>query len=248
MELLLKEDCDFIIENGKLAAVDQRSFFVDKKGGILVITASDGACCVGNISQISGLNIYGGNYITSINGNNVCINGINISVRGKEVEIIGDVDKIIHNGQDIAIEKDTQKTEKKLKKNEYFSYSIDEIKFTSIKIEAAGSLLIKENNCVSDDKLMLIVSGSGDIKFKANEMRIKNLSISVAGSGDIAISKVIADYLNASIAGSGDIVIKKSSFDNSMLTVAGSGDIFFKNTIAKNITKNIVGSGDILGV
>ena len=126
-------------------------------------------------------------------------------------------------------------------------------------IQVKGSTLhigFKKNTKVSYDKLEVRVTspdlsgvslaGSGDFIF-ANGLKTENdLSISVAGSGDIKGQDISCSHMKVSIAGSGDINAQAITCNSLKTSVAGSGDIHIKNITATDVEASIAGSGTIV--
>lgn len=88
----------------------------------------------------------------------------------------------------------------------------------------------------------LSMAGSGDITSTV-KLKSRNMNISVAGSGDIAL-EVTSEKLRVSIAGSGDIKLSGRT-EHLDASVAGSGDISAFNLKANNVDASIAGSGDV---
>jgi hypothetical protein len=88
----------------------------------------------------------------------------------------------------------------------------------------------------------LSMAGSGDITSTV-KLKSRNMHISVAGSGDIAL-EVTSEKLRVSIAGSGDIKLSGRT-EHLDASVAGSGDISAFNLKANNVDASIAGSGDV---
>jgi hypothetical protein len=88
----------------------------------------------------------------------------------------------------------------------------------------------------------LSMAGSGDITSTV-KLKSRNMHISVAGSGDIAV-EVTSEKLRVSIAGSGDIKLSGRT-EHLDASVAGSGDISAFNLKANNVDASIAGSGDV---
>lgn len=126
-------------------------------------------------------------------------------------------------------------------------------------IQVKGSTLqigFKKNTKVSYEKLEIRVSspdlsgvslaGSGDFTF-VNGLKTENdLSISVAGSGDIKGQDISCDNMKVSIAGSGDINAQSITCNSLETSVAGSGDMAIKSITAANVEASIAGSGTIV--
>lgn len=88
------------------------------------------------------------------------------------------------------------------------------------------------------------IAGSGDFKCKST-MKTQKLVLSVAGSGDIDIKNIEAQFVSASIAGSGDIDAGLTKVEKTEASIAGSGDIDIKFSDCGHVEANISGSGDI---
>lgn len=108
-------------------------------------------------------------------------------------------------------------------------------------VSIAGSGDFKCNSTMKTQKLVLSVAGSGDIDI--NNIEAQFVSASISGSGDIdaGLSKVAKT--EASIAGSGDIEMKFSDCGHVEANLSGSGDIELSGDI-KSLSKNIIGSGE----
>lgn len=87
------------------------------------------------------------------------------------------------------------------------------------------------------------VAGSGDINLK-NGLKInENLTISIAGSGDIEGSNIQCNDLKISVAGSGDITTNNITCNNLKVTVSGSGDMVLRNVTSTATEASVAGSG-----
>lgn len=90
----------------------------------------------------------------------------------------------------------------------------------------------------------LSVQGSGNI-YAQKPLETHTLELYIAGSGDIQLSNVICDKIDATIAGSGDIVFNgKSTGREIEILVAGSGDVIASDFEAEVAYVKIAGSGD----
>ena len=252
MKIIFESDNDFSIGKGKLTALGDKSFVVEKQGNSIIISDDGMGSCNSNSQTIIG----NGNIVSrgrgnniSINNNTVCVNGFKIKVVGSSVIIDGDADEVIYNGQNIlngnfvAIDEP-----KEPKENEYTSYDLDAESIDSIEIKSSGSLYIRDNQCLCENNLAISIIGSGSITLNEVSHFVKNIATTIMGSGDINISKIQSDSLTASVMGSGDLEFKQSDFNNVSLSIMGSGDIDFKKCSANNVSKNIMGSGDISGI
>jgi len=88
----------------------------------------------------------------------------------------------------------------------------------------------------------LAVAGSGDIIAKGL-IESDGLSLSVTGSGDIHLSKLMADDLSVGIAGSGNVKIDGGSVDDFAVSIKGSGDLNAQSLEIDDANVKIAGSG-----
>lgn len=84
------------------------------------------------------------------------------------------------------------------------------------------------------------ISGSGDVRLPS-EVRLDNLSVSIAGSGDCVGG--VCSRLSAKIVGSGNI--QATVIDRASATVMGSGDIALVVSKHCRVSQSSMGSGDI---
>lgn len=85
------------------------------------------------------------------------------------------------------------------------------------------------------------LAGSGKIHTKGS-FRFDDLSLSLAGSGDISLAGS-GDDLNVSVAGSGDVDADDMACHNAEVSVAGSGGSKVK--VEKSLKISIAGSGSV---
>ena len=112
----------------------------------------------------------------------------------------------------------------------------------SVKLVGSGDIIVK-GKVVSDDKLNVVLSGSGDIDF--SEVDVKFANFELAGSGDITVGNIKSKQAKVSLAGSGDIKVGGIDSDGAQITLAGSGDIAVGGVKAANVTAAVAGSGDM---
>ena len=112
----------------------------------------------------------------------------------------------------------------------------------SIKLIGSGDIIVK-GKVISDDKLNVVLSGSGDIEFSKVDVKFANFSL--AGSGDIAVGNIKSKQAKVSLAGSGDIKVDGIASDGAQIILAGSGDIAVGNVKAAMVTATATGSGDM---
>lgn len=101
------------------------------------------------------------------------------------------------------------------------------------------SLIIRITVPQIDD---LSIAGSGTIIGENAFNNLGDLSISVAGSGDVKLSGT-ADKVSVSIAGSGDVDIQDLKAQNAKVSISGSGDC--KVDVSGALDVSIAGSGDV---
>lgn len=89
------------------------------------------------------------------------------------------------------------------------------------------------------------IAGSGGIYAKAG-LKVSNLDLSIAGSGDIVVESVEASGIKASIAGSGDIKVDGGKAATFNASISGSGSISAQALESGDASARIAGSGDCL--
>lgn len=86
------------------------------------------------------------------------------------------------------------------------------------------------------------VNGSGDIE--VSTLKSETINASVNGSGDLELKQVTANTVNASVNGSGDLTMSGTT-SSANYALNGSGDISCSPLKAKDVNANCSGSGDI---
>ena len=105
-----------------------------------------------------------------------------------------------------------------------------------LKLSIAGSGNITLD--VNTPDIEASIAGSGDISLTGET---KDAKIEIAGDGSYKAENLKSENVSVSIAGSGDV---KVFADNTLkVDIAGSGDIYYKGNAT--ITKSIAGSGTI---
>lgn len=110
------------------------------------------------------------------------------------------------------------------------------------RVDINGSADVYLKGMMKGSNLSLSIAGSGDIE--AENLQYTGISCSVKGSGDVELKNVKANAVKADVQGSGDVEIKGST-RQATLTVRGSGDISADKLIAADVVANVSGSGDI---
>lgn len=120
------------------------------------------------------------------------------------------------------------------------------IKVTSPKLRSVniiGSGDFTANGTIKTNELNLELAGSGDINIK--KVVTSKLNASVAGSGDIDIDNVSeCGNITLTVAGSGEIDAYLNNCKNVRCNVAGSGEIKVKGKVT-NYYSSVVGTGEI---
>lgn len=119
----------------------------------------------------------------------------------------------------------------------------------SASISGSGNIQVLAKSLNADD-VTLAVAGSGDLAVVADEAIIKNtLTSAVAGSGDVTVQSGNLEVYNltTAIAGSGDVTYsKKGSCQEQTIALAGSGDVAAGSIVCVNTEVSLIGSGDVL--
>ena len=114
---------------------------------------------------------------------------------------------------------------------------------TQIAMSGSGAIICK-SDIVTDGDVSVRLAGSGDIITEG--IKCANLQSSVVGSGDLRIARIEAVDVSVSVAGSGDWGATRIKADNLTIAVSGSGDVEIVNVdIDDLLTASIAGSGDI---
>lgn len=111
-----------------------------------------------------------------------------------------------------------------------------------ISVAGSGDIILKNGLQISDN-LTLKVAGSGDIK--GSSIKCNDLTASVAGSGDINADNINCNNLKVSVAGSGDLVLKNVTALDTHASVAGSGTATLQGS-TDTASYSVAGSGDLL--
>lgn len=133
------------------------------------------------------------------------------------------------------------------KKNVNVSYKKLEVRVSAeslngISVAGSGDILLTNGLQISDN-LTISVAGSGDIK--GSGIKCNDMKISVAGSGDIDTDNITCNNLKVSIAGSGDMALKGVTAVNTEASVAGSGSATISGT-TDTASYSVAGSGNLL--
>ncbi len=111
-----------------------------------------------------------------------------------------------------------------------------------ISVAGSGDVFLK-NGLQTNDNLSINVAGSGDIK--GSGIKCNDMKVSVAGSGDINADNIACNNLKVSVAGSGDMVLRNVTATGTEASVAGSGSATITG-ITQTATYSVAGSGDLL--
>jgi len=95
---------------------------------------------------------------------------------------------------------------------------------------------------IDQQSLKITVANSGSV---TAEGKVEDLSITVLGSGDADLGKLVARIVTVQIMGSGDATVAPS--EKLTATIMGSGDVRLKTRPAQ-ISRQIMGSGEIIEV
>jgi hypothetical protein len=129
---------------------------------------------------------------------------------------------------------------------------------TLSKLELAGSGdLVSEGLMENDDKMEVIIAGSGnaDMQVKTPEIKVsiggsgkvtldgktRDFKLSIGGSGDFEGENLMSENADISIAGSGSARVFASV--DLKVSIAGSGDVYYKGQ--PNVKKSIAGVGNV---
>lgn len=110
-------------------------------------------------------------------------------------------------------------------------------------VNIIGSADFDADGKVDTDNLSITVKGSGDVEMK--RVICDKASILVLGSGDVEIKNLVAQQnADIDIKGNGDVKIGFTKSGYVSCAIYGSGDVELKGHV-KGLKKKIKGSGDI---
>ncbi len=110
-----------------------------------------------------------------------------------------------------------------------------------ISVAGSGDIFLKNGLQINDD-LTINVAGSGDIK--GSNIKCNDMKVSVAGSGDIKSDNITCNNLKVSVAGSGDMVLNSVTAIDTNASIAGSGSATISGT-TQTASYSVAGSGDL---
>lgn len=96
----------------------------------------------------------------------------------------------------------------------------------------------------SPDLVAVRVNGSGDF-ISTNQIDTDNMNITLRGSGDINIDKLLCDRCDVELIGSGDIDLPEVEAKETSAVLVGSGDIKMGLSKVADTRLSLKGSGDI---
>lgn len=132
------------------------------------------------------------------------------------------------------------------KKDVNVSYKKLEVRISAetlngISVAGSGDIFLKNGLQINDD-LTINVAGSGDIK--GSNIKCNDMKVSVAGSGDIKSDNITCNNLKISVAGSGDMVLNSVTAIDTNASIAGSGSATISGT-TQTASYSVAGSGDL---
>ena len=111
---------------------------------------------------------------------------------------------------------------------------------TGVSISGSGDFEAERR--VDTDDMTISIAGSGDVDF--NDLICNSVKTSIKGSGDVEIDRLNTAKAKFSIAGSGDISVKNANIAYAKCSIAGSGDISLRGKI-KSLDEDVAGSGTV---
>ena len=115
--------------------------------------------------------------------------------------------------------------------------------FTINGIEIAGSSTVTAPKAIDAAEMTIEVAGSGDVTLA--QMVCTQLGIEIAGSGNVTLGPIQAKNVKNEIAGSGNIYIAELTCNKVNNEIAGSGDITLYNLNVEQVKSEIAGSGNV---
>lgn len=113
----------------------------------------------------------------------------------------------------------------------------DALRAPRMKFDIGGSGAINVRN-LDSDAVAATIGGSGDLKAGGNA---RQLSVSIAGSGNAELGQLKAVNASVQVAGSGEATVWATGTLNT--TIAGSGDVSYYGDPVVN--RSVLGSGEV---
>lgn len=149
-----------------------------------------------------------------------------------QANIIANIEREVKKGTwEIGFEKSTKNTKRV---NIYITIP----DLTSIAVAGSGDVTT-ESDFKGMGDLSIFIAGSGNVNVRGDA---KSLDLSIAGSGDVKMEGT-APTVEVSIAGSGDVDLKSFMSQNCEVNIAGSGDC--NVNVNGKLDVSIIGSGDV---
>ena len=113
-----------------------------------------------------------------------------------------------------------------------------------VKASCVGSGEFIATTDIKSEKVKFDISGTGEIKLKT--VTADNMTLNIAGAGDINIANVDSGCPKTvlSVAGAGEISASFTDCDELKCSIAGAGEIELKGKVA-NYSESIAGAGKI---
>jgi hypothetical protein len=112
-----------------------------------------------------------------------------------------------------------------------------------IDVNMAGSGSFISSKHVDTDNLSVSLAGSGDVKFE--DIICDRIEAELVGSGDVNIKKVVCGEAKFSCVGSGDFNAGVNRARKTEISLQGSGDMCVDAKDCGSVSGNLAGSGDI---
>lgn len=109
--------------------------------------------------------------------------------------------------------------------------------FSALAISGSGEILAES---LKSPQLSISIAGNGDARIA--RLETGSLTAAIAGSGDVKVAGR-ADDVTVKIAGSGDVVAGSLDAKRAKVSVSGSGDA--ELMVRENLSVSIAGSGDV---
>ena len=116
------------------------------------------------------------------------------------------------------------------------------IKFkNNVRVKTHETIIVNVTSPTIDG---LRISGSGNL-VASDSIATAGLNLTLSGSGNISVSKLLATTLHANISGSGNVTISNGAVKTEKFRISGSGNIDAPDVAAEDVTTTTSGSGEM---
>lgn len=110
-------------------------------------------------------------------------------------------------------------------------------------VEVYGAVDFTAKQPIKADDLSLNIAGAGDVDVK--QITAKHFNLTIAGAGDVELGNIIGADVDVEVSGAGDVDLKATRSENIMIKVNGAGDVEAEFEHCGTVTAAVNGAGDV---